>query len=88
MYACPHCGNPGISRMRKMFLGPAFPARCKVCGKVVGVPWTATFAAIPFMVAVIGAAFVEPLVAKAALWVAGWVVMSIIHMVWVPLEPR
>ena len=30
---CPHCGEIGISFIRKATLGPAFPAKCKVCGE-------------------------------------------------------
>lgn len=37
MYACPHCKNPGISMLRRAFLGPAMPATCSVCGAKVGV---------------------------------------------------
>ena len=43
MLTCPHCGKPGISAMRKMYLGPAVPATCKTCGKKVGVPYIAMF---------------------------------------------
>jgi ribosomal protein S27E len=41
MQRCPHCGQSGISFTRKMFLGPAIPASCRVCGKLIGVPWSA-----------------------------------------------
>lgn len=85
---CPHCGRPGISILRKMCLGPAVPATCKACGKKVGVPYAAMLAVIPFVAAILASAFVEPLAFKAALWVGGIIVMSIIHMRWVPLEPR
>ncbi|MFO7916335.1 MAG: hypothetical protein R6U43_11685 [Candidatus Krumholzibacteriales bacterium] len=85
---CPNCGNPGISILRKMCLGPALPATCKSCGKKVGVPYTAMLAVIPFVAAILGAAFVEPLTFKAVLWVSGFVLMNIIHMRWVPLVPR
>ncbi len=85
---CPHCGKRGISVMRKMFLGPALPATCKACGKKVGVPYIAMLAVIPFLVGIVGSAFVEPFALKAALWVGGGVVMGVCHMRWVPLEPR
>ena len=85
---CPHCGEAGISIMRKMCLGPAVPATCKACSKKVGVPYTAMLAAIPLVAAIVGSALVEPLVLKAALWISGFVVMAVIHMRWVPLEPR
>lgn len=85
---CPHCGRPGISILRKMCLGPALPATCKMCGKKVGVPYTALLALIPFVAAILATAFVEPFAFKAALWVSGAIIMGIIHMRWVPLEPR
>ena len=85
---CPHCGKPGISAMRKMCLGPAVPATCKACGKKVGVPYTAMLAIVPFLAAIFGSVLVEPFALKAALWIGGIVVMAVIHMRWVPLEPR
>ena len=85
---CPHCGKPGITVMRKMSLGPAVPATCKSCGKKVGVPYIAMLAVIPFFAAIFGSALVEPFSLKAAICVGGVVAMTIIHMRWVPLEPR
>jgi hypothetical protein len=38
MYRCPHCGQKGISWLRKLVIGPGAPGTCKVCGKRVGVP--------------------------------------------------
>ena len=85
---CPHCGNAGISVLRKMCLGPAVPATCKACGKKVGVPYAAMLAAIPFLTAIAGSTLVEPFALKAVLWAGGFVVMAVCHMRWVPLEPR
>ena len=86
---CPHCGKPGISLMRKMFLGPAVPATCKTCGKKVGVPYMSMLATIAFVAAaLLGSALVEPLALEAAIWIGCFVVVSVIHMRWVPLEPR
>lgn len=87
-FDCPHCGQPGISAIRKLSLGPAVPATCKACGKKVGVPYTAMLAAIPFLAAILGSAVVEPVALKIALWIGGFVVMTVIHMRWVPLVPR
>jgi len=57
-HRCPHCGDDGISGLRKMFLGPANPATCSECGKKVGisykwlfrgmVPWFVAFGLLPF----------------------------------------
>ena len=85
---CPHCGSRGISVLLKMCLGPAVPATCQVCGKKVGVPYTAMLAATPFLAAIVGSAFLEPFALRAGLWVGGFVVMAICHMRWVPLERR
>ncbi len=85
---CPHCGKPGISAMRKICLGPAVTATCKTCGKNVGVPYMSMLAVVPFLAAIFGSALVEPFALKAALWIGGIVVMAVIHMRWVPLEPR
>ena len=74
--------------MRKMCLGPAVAATCKACGKKVGVPYMAMLAGVPFLAAIIGSALVEPFALKAAFWIGGFVVMAVIHMRWVPLEPR
>lgn len=85
---CPHCGKPGISILRKMCLGPAVPAKCELCGKKVGVPYTSMLATIPFVAAILASALIEPFVFKAALWVGGFVMTTFIHMRWTPLESR
>ena len=85
---CPHCGKPGISVMQKIFLGPAVPATCKACGKKVGVPYVAMLAVVPVLAAIFGAALVEPFALKASLWIGGFVVGAVIHLRWVPLDPR
>ena len=85
---CPHCGKAGISLMRKMRLGPVVPATCRACGKKVGVPWTAMLAVIPFLAAIFLSGLIESFALKAMLWVAGFVVMSVVHMRWVPPERR
>jgi len=88
MHRCPHCGQPGISEIRKMCLGPAVPATCKACGKKVGVPYTAILAATPFLVAVVASALIGPWVVKGLVLLVGALAMSVIHMKWIPLEPR
>ena len=88
MFKCPHCNEPAVSWLRKMFLGPALPATCRSCGKKVGVPHTAMIAVIPFGIAIVAARSIEPLAVKALLWIAGFLVMSVVHMLCIPLEPR
>ena len=51
MYACPHCGEPGIGLVRKMFLGPVVSATCRSCRRKVGVPWWSVVWMVPFFVA-------------------------------------
>ena len=85
---CPHCRKPGISRMRKMFLGPVVSATCRICGKKVGVAYTAMLAVIPFLAAIVFSAFVESFLLKAALWVGGFITTSAVHMRWVTLQAR
>jgi hypothetical protein len=87
-YKCPHCGEPGISFLRKTCLGPAWPATCTLCGKKVGVPYIGMLAVIPLIAGVLGSDLVEPLALKAGLWVGGAVAMATVHMLWVPLERR
>ncbi len=35
---CPVCGQPGMSMLRRIFLGPAISPRCRSCGVQIGVP--------------------------------------------------
>lgn len=49
-FACPHCGRPGISLLRKLSLGPSLPTRCRECGQRVGVPWSSLlFPGLPWL---------------------------------------
>ena len=50
---CPHCGELGISVLRKCFLGPAVPAKCRFCGKKVGVPYWSIATIIPMLMGMI-----------------------------------
>ena len=49
---CPHCGQDGISAIRKVFLGAAFPTRCTECRERVGVPFWSGLLVVPFLIAV------------------------------------
>ena len=46
---CPHCGQYGVSAIRKLWLGPLFPARCSECGNRVGVPLISALANLPVL---------------------------------------
>jgi hypothetical protein len=81
----PHCHKPAIPVWRKLVLGPAVSAKCKVCGGAVGVPWSAMWVGIPFFVAIIIAALIDSVPIAAALWIAGFAAMSWLHYRYVPL---
>lgn len=85
---CRHCGKPGITLTRKIWLGPAARATCRTCGKKVSVPYTAMLAHVPFGVAILLSPVAEPFWAKVAVLVVGFTVMSVVHMRWVPLAKR
>ena len=83
---CPHCGEPAVSVIRKTFMGPVLPAWCKACGREVKIPYIKGYLAlIPGLAAITVAFLVEPDALKAAVFVGGWIVTAIIHVLWVPL---
>lgn len=85
---CPHCGEPGISRMRKFWMGPAVPATCQACGRKVGVSWWSMLAVIPMLVAILSVPSVDSLWISLGLVLASGALMTVIHMKWVPLVRR
>ena len=88
MTQCPHCGQQAISELRKLLIGPAVPARCRACGKKVGVPYSAMLAVIPFAAAILAAQVVDSRELIIALWVLGFVAMAVIHLLCVPLVSK
>ena len=34
-HACPHCGNSGVSTLRKFFLSPLRASTCRSCGQSI-----------------------------------------------------
>ncbi len=84
MYACPHCGKPGISFWRKMFLGPAIPAKCRACGKLVGVPWSSMILLIPVFALAILAGYAPSFWLKSFLILCSFVV-AIAWSLWTPM---
>jgi hypothetical protein len=70
---------------RKQILGPAAYATCRSCGGAVGVPWSGMWVMIPFLVAIVIAAFVTSTLITVALWIAGGAVMAWLHYRYVPL---
>jgi hypothetical protein len=89
VYACPHCNKPGISMLRRAFLGPAIPATCNVCGGKVGVPYGRSFVAVaPFMAAILFGVFApNPALLVLAL-VVGAVAMFALFFKFVPLVKK
>lgn len=86
MYQCPHCGNPAITVLRKIFLGPGAPVACQSCNKSVRISFPHWLkAALPGAV-VMGAALFfdsEPLVYGLSL--VGLALMIGLHLLRVPL---
>ncbi len=85
---CPHCGEQAISFARKMCLGPAISAKCKECGKKIGVPFKSMLGVIPFLIAYFCSEFVDPSELKIVIIILGFIVTSYYHMHLVPLEAR
>jgi len=48
---CPHCGQNGITELRRLCLGPALPAKCTECGRKIGVPYWSLLTLAPIFVA-------------------------------------
>jgi len=86
MYLCPHCKNPGISALRRAWLGPAIPATCTACGAKVGVPWgKSAIAFSPFLVAILVSSFMPSLFFVVVVWLVGAVAMFVLSFTLVPL---
>jgi len=45
-------------------------------------------AGIPFIIAIVASGIIEPTALKFTTWIIGFILMSIIHVRWIPLEPR
>ena len=88
-HQCPHCGELGISELRRMCLGPALPTSCRICGKRVGVPWWSMAMALPVFIALGLATFIEGS-AVVSFWIGGLGVlgMCVLWASFVPLIKR
>lgn len=87
MYICPHCNKPGISLLRRSFLGAAFPATCKSCGKKIGVPYGKSMLSIaPFLIALVINIYMPAL--SLIVLPIGIVAMFVLHFKYVPLIKR
>ena len=89
MHLCPHCNKPGITTMRKLFLGPAWPATCKQCGQKIGASYAKAYlAAVPLLLAGI---LTIPLRGDALgiiLVITGGIITCILHVKLTPLIKR
>jgi hypothetical protein len=85
---CPRCGNPAMTAMRKLWLGPAPSVRCRACNEGVGVSWAEMLAFLPFPVALLLVFRVEPLWLKAIILAGGVALACWGHLCWVPLRRR
>ena len=86
MLDCPHCGKKGISSLRKIFLSPGMPAKCKSCGELIAVHYPPVLKAIaPGAILMIAAEFVGHEVLGWVLSIGGMVLWLSLHIIFVPL---
>ena len=71
-----------------MYLGPAIPAACKLCGKRVGVPFLSMLTIAPFIASIFLAAEFDSAVTQTVIIFLGFLVYLILHIKVVPLETR
>jgi hypothetical protein len=86
--SCPHCGNKGMTLLKKMNIGPGLAAACESCGKGIGVPKSILAAYALFWVPLWLSGHVESLALKGALWICAAGVLAISCLAFTPLEPR
>jgi hypothetical protein len=86
---CPHCGKRAITPLRKMFMGPASPARCRMCGEKVGLPYSAwRLWKTVLALTLVSFLFVRSLASLIVVLVAGFSVGSYLQIRLLPLVPR
>jgi len=54
MLTCPYCAIKAISLWRKCVLGSDAAVPCASCGKLLGIPWLASLAALPLALGIFG----------------------------------
>ncbi len=87
-YICPHCNQPGLSTLRRAYLGAASPATCTSCGKRINISYRhSLFAATPLMISVMLAPwFTHRPMLLALLLALGAGAMFVLFYKWVPLR--
>ena len=91
MYLCPHCNKPGISTLRRSWLGSAISATCTVCGSKIGVPYGKSMLALtPLFLGMVLASLVRDIsfVASVLIWLVGIGAMFWMFFKFVPLIKR
>jgi hypothetical protein len=86
--SCPHCGNRGMTLVRKMSIGPKPATACESCGKGIGVSKSILGAYALFWIPIWLSGLVEGFALKGALWLAAAAVLTISCLFFAPLEPR
>jgi len=86
---CPHCGDPAVSVLRKLFLGPALPARCRNCARRVGVPYVWSLLALaPMIPLAVWIRHSHGSMPAALGAIVGFVCVCYLYVRFVPLEKR
>ncbi len=86
---CPHCGETGISALRKCFLGPVLTTRCQKCEKPVSVPLWSGLTIVPMILGFIAGPYLFQNPVEAALFATFCTIIT--WTVWesfVPLKRR
>jgi len=87
MFRCPHCGNPGISSLRKAILSPGLLATCKSCSGSSGIRYPSWLVAmLPGTALMIVAMFVESGAMEWSLNIIGLALMIVIPCMFTPLH--
>lgn len=86
MLNCPHCGEKGVSPLRKILLSPGLPAKCKSCGEFIAVTYPPVLKAIvPGGLLMIAAEFVDHEILAWTLSLGGIALWLAMHLMFVPL---
>jgi hypothetical protein len=88
-HRCPHCGEGGISGVRKFFLGPLRTTSCSRCGRPVSIPYWSIVIVVPWLIALVMVLAI-PDRALYGFWLGSLsvVLMSLIWAGFVPLVKR
>ena len=89
MIRCPHCGQPGISPLRKAILSPGISAVCTVCKKPSSISYPSWLTAmLPGSVLMIAGLLVQSVRLEWILNTAGFLLMIVIPLLYTPLHKQ